>query len=222
MNWETFYTTSWTKLLYWPMFRFKISWQGPSTRSNRARSSFTHFSVPLALTVAARGLFSSRAISPGGQRREERGWEREREETDLKFKTVALWLPGPWTSSDWVQLKQHEACSQDTGPHFTKVASSNSWKELGMMSLGSPWKPLVLKVTWWFCARQKDRVLLAQAHHIMIKHLTNYLIWWKLQGHSSSQILSQEKSGSGLGTSKAPAFLPAGLVSSPYQVSTMC
>lgn len=50
------------------------------------------------------------------------------------------------------------------------------------------------------CAGQKDRVLLAQAHHILIKHLTSYLIWRKLQSHSSSQILSQEKSGSGLGT----------------------
>lgn len=64
MRWGSLHTTSWTKLLYWPMFRFKISWQGPSTRSKRARSSFTHLRVHLAFTVAARGLFRSRAISP--------------------------------------------------------------------------------------------------------------------------------------------------------------
>lgn len=70
MRWGSLHTTSWTKLLYWPMFRFKISWQGPSTRSKRARSSFTHLRVHLAFTVAARGLFRSRAISP--EEKEER------------------------------------------------------------------------------------------------------------------------------------------------------
>jgi len=46
------------------MLRFRISAHGPKTRSNRARSSFTHFNGPLATTVAARGLSSSSAISP--------------------------------------------------------------------------------------------------------------------------------------------------------------
>lgn len=58
------HTTSCTKLLYWEMFRFRISTHGPSTRSKRALSSFTHLRGPAALTVAARGRFRSRAISP--------------------------------------------------------------------------------------------------------------------------------------------------------------
>lgn len=53
-----------TKLLYCWMFLLRISEQGPSTRSNRGRSSFTHFKRPRATTVAARGRFISRAISP--------------------------------------------------------------------------------------------------------------------------------------------------------------
>lgn len=58
------YTERDTKLLYWVMLRFRMSAHGPKTRSNRARSSFTHFNGPLATTVAARGLSSSSAISP--------------------------------------------------------------------------------------------------------------------------------------------------------------
>lgn len=46
------------------MLRLRISEQGPRTRSNRGRSSFTHFKRPRATTVAARGRFISRAISP--------------------------------------------------------------------------------------------------------------------------------------------------------------
>lgn len=46
------------------MFLFKISEQGPNTRSNLARSSLTHFRGPLATTVAALGRSSSKAISP--------------------------------------------------------------------------------------------------------------------------------------------------------------
>ncbi|RMZ99826.1 hypothetical protein BpHYR1_007078 [Brachionus plicatilis] len=42
----------------------KISDTGPSTLSNRCLSSLTHFKGPLAITVAARGLSKSRAISP--------------------------------------------------------------------------------------------------------------------------------------------------------------
>lgn len=59
-----FYTESDTKLLYWVMLRFRMSAQRPKTRSNRALSSLTHFSGPRAITVAALGLSSSRAISP--------------------------------------------------------------------------------------------------------------------------------------------------------------
>lgn len=72
------HTTSCTKLLYWEMFRFRISTHGPSTRSKRALSNFTHLRWPTALTVAARGRFRSRAISPrrgegGGDVRRRRG-----------------------------------------------------------------------------------------------------------------------------------------------------
>lgn len=49
------------------MFLFRISEQGPSTRSKRGRSSLTHLRGPRATTVAARGRFSSSAISPGGE-----------------------------------------------------------------------------------------------------------------------------------------------------------
>lgn len=56
------------KLLYLWMFLFRISEHGPSTRSKRGRSSFTHLRGPRATTVAARGRFSSRAISPGCSR----------------------------------------------------------------------------------------------------------------------------------------------------------
>ena len=58
------YTTSWTKLLYWVMLRFRMSAQGPITRSKRSRSSLTHLREPRAMTVAARGRFRTRAISP--------------------------------------------------------------------------------------------------------------------------------------------------------------
>lgn len=59
-----------TKLLYCSMFLFKMSEQGPRTRSNRGRSSLTHLRGPHAITVAARGRFISRAISPKVHRRE--------------------------------------------------------------------------------------------------------------------------------------------------------
>lgn len=59
-----FQTDSDTKLLYCWMFRLRISEHGPRTRSNRGRSSFTHFNRPRATTVAARGRFINRAISP--------------------------------------------------------------------------------------------------------------------------------------------------------------
>ena len=52
------------------MFLLRISEQGPSTRSKRGRSSFTHLRGPRATTVAARGRFSSSAISPGGEGRQ--------------------------------------------------------------------------------------------------------------------------------------------------------
>lgn len=61
------HTDSDTKLLYCWMFLFRMSEQGPRTRSKRGRSSFTHFSGPRATTVAARGLFISSAISPVGR-----------------------------------------------------------------------------------------------------------------------------------------------------------
>lgn len=57
-------TVSEMKLLYRWMFLLRISEQGPSTRSKRGRSSFTHFRGPRATTVAARGRLSSSAISP--------------------------------------------------------------------------------------------------------------------------------------------------------------
>lgn len=57
-------TDSETKLLYCWMLRLRMSEQGPRTRSKRGRSSFTHFRGPRATTVAARGRFISRAISP--------------------------------------------------------------------------------------------------------------------------------------------------------------
>jgi len=53
--------------LYWSMLRLRMSEQGPSTRSKRARSILTHFSGPSSgatFTVAARGLSSNSAISP--------------------------------------------------------------------------------------------------------------------------------------------------------------
>lgn len=50
------------------MFRFKMSAQGPSTRSNLARSSLTVLSGPRDMTVAARGRSNSKAISPAGER----------------------------------------------------------------------------------------------------------------------------------------------------------
>lgn len=71
------HTTNWTKLLYWLMFLLRMSWQGPSTRSKRARSSLTHFRVDLAVTVAARGLFNSRAISPNWKEKERNSNSRE-------------------------------------------------------------------------------------------------------------------------------------------------
>jgi len=46
------------------MLRLRISEQGPSTRSNRVRSIFTHLSKPRATTVAALGRSSNSAISP--------------------------------------------------------------------------------------------------------------------------------------------------------------
>ena len=46
------------------MFLFRMSEQGPSTLSNLALSSFTHFRGPTAVTVAALGLSNIRAISP--------------------------------------------------------------------------------------------------------------------------------------------------------------
>lgn len=60
------------KLLYLWMFLLRISEHGPSTRSKRGRSSFTHLSGPRATTVAALGRFSSSAISPGGAGKRER------------------------------------------------------------------------------------------------------------------------------------------------------
>lgn len=56
-----------TKLLYCEIFRRRMSQHGPSTRSNLSRSILTHLSTPLATTVAARGRFSRRAISPENQ-----------------------------------------------------------------------------------------------------------------------------------------------------------
>lgn len=53
------------KLLYRWIFLLRISEHGPSTRSKRGLSSFTHLSGPRATTVAALGRFNSRAISPG-------------------------------------------------------------------------------------------------------------------------------------------------------------
>lgn len=46
------------------MFLLRISEHGPRTRSNLARSSFTHFKTPRATTVAALGLSRIKAISP--------------------------------------------------------------------------------------------------------------------------------------------------------------
>lgn len=71
----TCHTVREMKLLYLWMFLLRISEHGPSTRSKRGLSSFTHLSGPRATTVAALGRFSSRAISPGrggggGRRRE--------------------------------------------------------------------------------------------------------------------------------------------------------
>lgn len=60
----TCHTVREMKLLYLWMFLFRISEHGPSTRSKRGLSSFTHFRGPRATTVAALGRFSSRAISP--------------------------------------------------------------------------------------------------------------------------------------------------------------
>ena len=61
---EVIHTDSDTKLLYCEIFLFKMSEQGPKTRSNLARSSLTHFSGPRDTTVAALGRSSSKAISP--------------------------------------------------------------------------------------------------------------------------------------------------------------
>lgn len=52
------------------MFLLRISEQGPSTRSKRGRSSFTHLRGPRATTVAARGRFRRSAISPEGEGRQ--------------------------------------------------------------------------------------------------------------------------------------------------------
>lgn len=60
----TCHTVREMKLLYLWMFLLRISEHGPSTRSKRGLSSFTHLSGPRATTVAALGRFSSRAISP--------------------------------------------------------------------------------------------------------------------------------------------------------------
>ena len=69
-----FQTDSDTKLLYCWMFRLRMSEHGPRTRSNLGRSSLTHFRGPRATTVAARGRFISRAISPEeGRKRGVRG-----------------------------------------------------------------------------------------------------------------------------------------------------
>lgn len=62
----THHTVREMKLLYLWMFLLRISEHGPSTRSKRGLSSFTHLSGPRATTVAALGRFNSRAISPGG------------------------------------------------------------------------------------------------------------------------------------------------------------
>lgn len=62
-------TDSDTKLLYCWMLRLRMSEQGPRTRSKRGRSSLTHFRGPRATTVAARGRFISRAISPGEKKK---------------------------------------------------------------------------------------------------------------------------------------------------------
>lgn len=67
------------KLLYLWMFLLRISEHGPSTRSKRGLSSFTHLSGPRATTVAALGRFNSRAISPGGRKRKRRQRARERQ-----------------------------------------------------------------------------------------------------------------------------------------------
>lgn len=60
----TCHTVREMKLLYLWMFLLRISEHGPSTRSKRGLSSFTHFRGPRATTVAALGRFNSRAISP--------------------------------------------------------------------------------------------------------------------------------------------------------------
>lgn len=60
----TCHTVREMKLLYLWMFLLRISEHGPSTRSKRGLSSFTHLSGPRATTVAALGRFNSRAISP--------------------------------------------------------------------------------------------------------------------------------------------------------------
>ena len=77
------------KLLYRWMFLLRISEQGPSTRSKRGRSSFTHLSGPRATTVAARGRFSSSAISPGGERQHQgrgaRGQSSPRTRSDPEY-----------------------------------------------------------------------------------------------------------------------------------------
>jgi len=50
------------------MFRLRMSPHGPRTRSNLNRSSLTHLRGPLDMTVAALGLSSSKAISPGNRK----------------------------------------------------------------------------------------------------------------------------------------------------------
>ena len=59
-----YHTTNDTKLLYCCIFRLRMSMHGPNTLSNRCLSSLTHLRVPFARTVAARGRFRTRAISP--------------------------------------------------------------------------------------------------------------------------------------------------------------
>lgn len=62
--WGYSHTVRDMKLLYLWMFLLRISEHGPSTRSKRGLSSFTHLRGPRATTVAALGRFNNRAISP--------------------------------------------------------------------------------------------------------------------------------------------------------------
>ena len=76
----TYHTVREMKLLYLWMFLLRISEQGPSTRSKRGLSSFTHLRGPRATTVAALGRFNNKAISPG--------WRRWRTENNSVVVTV--------------------------------------------------------------------------------------------------------------------------------------